>query len=65
LKALDNKVRVAVVFKKVPEKFWGLKVIDGDAYDMRYYDKKNVIVGLKYKRVRNKLEPKYKFVVQE
>jgi len=65
LKALENKVRVAVVFKKVPEKFWGLKVIDGDAYDMRYYDKKNVIVGLKYKRVRNKLEPKYKFVVQE
>lgn len=65
LKALENKVRVAVVFKKVPEKFWGKKVIDGDAYDMRYYDKKNVIVGLKYKRVRNKLEPKYKFVVQE
>lgn len=65
LKALENKVRVAVVFKKVPDKFWGKKVIDGDAYDMRYYDKKNVIVGLKYKRVRNKLEPKYKFVVQE
>ena len=64
LKALDNKVRVAVVFKEVPKKFWNLKVIDGDAYDMRYHDKKNVIVGLKYKRVRNKLEKSYKFVVQ-
>jgi len=64
LKALDNKVRVAVVFKEVPKKFWNIKVIDGDAYDMRYHDKKNVIVGLKYKRVRNKLEKSYKFVVQ-
>jgi hypothetical protein len=64
LKALENKVRVAVVFKEVPKKFWNVKVIDGDAYDMRYHDKKNVIVGLKYKRVRNKLEKSYKFVVQ-
>lgn len=63
--AMENNVRVAVVFKKeLPKTFWGKKVIDGDAYDMRYYDKKNVIVGLKYKRVRNKLDPKYKFVVQ-
>ncbi len=31
------------------------KVIDGDAYDMRYIDPSNVIVGLKYKNVRNKL----------
>lgn len=65
IEAMDNKVRVAVVFKKeLPKKFWDKKVIDGDAYDMRYYDKKNVIVGLKYKRVRNKLDPKYKFVIQ-
>ena len=63
--ALNNKVRVAVVFKKeLPKSFWGRKVIDGDAYDMRYRDKKDVIVGLKFKRVRNKLEKNYKFVVQ-
>ena len=63
-KALQSKVRVAVVFKKLPAKFWGLKVIDGDAYDMRYHDRKNVIVGLKFKSVRKKLDNKIKFVVQ-
>jgi hypothetical protein len=64
ISALNNKMRVAVVFKKVPTTFWGYKVIDGDAYDMRYYDKKNVIVGLKYKIVRKKLT-KNSFVIQE
>lgn len=61
--ALENNVRVAVVFKNVPEKFWNRKVIDGDAYDMRYRDEGNVIVGLKFKRVRNKVTEKSKFVV--
>jgi len=60
---LNNNIRVAVVFNKVPKTFWNRKVIDGDLYDMRYKDKKNVIVGLKYKRVRNKLT-KNKFVIQ-
>jgi len=60
---LNNNIRVAVVFNKVPTEFWNRKVIDGDLYDMRYKDKKNVIVGLKYKRVRNKLT-KNKFVIQ-
>jgi len=64
MKAIKNKIRVAVVFKKVPAKFWGLKVIDGDAYDMRYHDRKNVIVGLKFKTVRKKLDSKIKFVIQ-
>jgi len=54
---------VAVVFNKVPKTFWDRKVIDGDLYDMRYKDKKNVIVGLKYKRVRTKLT-KNKFVIE-
>jgi hypothetical protein len=35
--------------------FWDKKVIDGDKYDMRYYDPKNVVVGLKFKKVRTKL----------
>jgi len=61
---LLNKIRVAVVFKNVPENFIGYKVVDGDKYDMRYKDKKAVIIGLKYKRVRTKLTSKFKFVVQ-
>jgi hypothetical protein len=63
---LLQDIRVAVVFEKVPEQFWGRLVIDGDAYDMRYQDQSGVIVGLKYKKVRNKLElTKSKFVISE
>ncbi len=62
MKAFQSKTRVAVVFKEVPKTFWDKKVIDGDKYDMRYYDPKNVIVGLKFKRVRTKLT-KSSFVV--
>jgi len=53
---VDN-TRVAVVFKdKLPEKFWDFDVINGDEYDMRYYDPKNVVVGLKFKKVRNSID---------
>lgn len=62
---LNNNVRVAIVFKEVPDKFWGRKVINGDMYDMRYRDDRDVIVGLKFKRVRNKLVDTNKFVIQE
>jgi hypothetical protein len=61
---LENGIRVAMVFKKVPETFEGYKVIDGDINDLRYRDKEPVIVGLKYKNVRNKLTPDVKFVIQ-
>ena len=61
---LLNKIKVAVVFKLVPTTFMGYPVIDGDAYDMRYRDNITAIVGLKYKRVRQKLTPDVKFVVQ-
>jgi hypothetical protein len=61
---LENGVRVAVVFKNVPDVYKAYSVVNGDTYDMRYKDKGPVIVGLLYKRVRNKLNPKYKFVVQ-
>jgi hypothetical protein len=61
---LENDVRVSVVFNKLPETFEGYEVIDGDKYDMRYMDNKNVIVGLKYKIVRNKLTSDNKFVIQ-
>jgi hypothetical protein len=55
---LDSKSgRVAVVFEKnLPETYKGYKVVDGDAYDMRYVDEQGVIVGLKFKRVKNKVE---------
>jgi hypothetical protein len=61
---LLNKIRVAVVFKKVPENYMGYKVVNGDKYDMRYKDDEAVIIGLKFKRVRNQLTDKIKFVVQ-
>ena len=53
-----NKGRVAMVFegKVLPTSFMGYKVIDGDEYDMRYYDEQGVIVGLKFKKVRNKID---------
>jgi hypothetical protein len=61
---LDNGVRVAVVFKnKLPDTFWGRKVIDGDLYDMRYKDDKDVIIGLKYKITRKRPDKESRFVV--
>jgi hypothetical protein len=51
--ALANNMNVAVVFENtLPKKYKGYKVINGDLSDLRYTDKKNVIVGLKYKKVR-------------
>ena len=64
LDLLSKGTRVAMVFMKVPETYLGYKVIDGDLFDGRFKDEKNVIVGLKFKRVRNKLEPTDKFVIQ-
>jgi hypothetical protein len=61
---LQNEVRVAMVFDKVPTSYNGYKVIDGDLYDMRYRDDKDVIVGLKFKKVRDKLDKTYSFVIQ-
>ncbi len=64
--ALRQGIRVAVVFEDVPATFWGYEVIDGDAYDMRYVDEGAVIVGLKYKQVRNELnKEKSNFVISK
>lgn len=65
LQMLKNDVRVSVVFKTVPETFWGYPVVNGDNYDMRYLDPKQSIIGLKFKQVRNKLDKRYKFVIQD
>ena len=48
-KAIANKERIAVVFKdknRIPKKFLGLKVVDGDDSDIRPYDPMNVVVAL-------------------
>ena len=54
----SGKGRVAMVFegKTLPIKWNGFDVIDGDAYDMRYIDELGVIVGLKFKKVRSKID---------
>jgi hypothetical protein len=61
---LLNKINIAVVFKLVPDTFMGYPVIDGDLNDLRYKDLKGVVVGLKYKRTRQKLTSDVKFVIQ-
>lgn len=61
---LENGVRVAMVFDKVPTTYMGYEVIDGDKSDLRYYEDKNVIVGLKFKKVRNVRQLNHKFVIQ-
>ena len=44
---LSNGVNVAVVFRnRLPETFWGYKVIDGDESDTRFLDESGVIIGL-------------------
>lgn len=57
--ALQNNVRVAVIFnltkgEDLPKTWNGFKVIDGDKYDYRPADKKNVIVGLRWKNIRDR-----------
>lgn len=52
--ALKNGFRVAVVFEnELPKIHQFHNVINGDKYDARYKDPKNVIVGLKYKMTNN------------
>jgi hypothetical protein len=62
--AINNGVNIAIVFKNVPPTFNGFEVIDGDKNDLRYRDGKGVVVGLKFKRVRDKLPINSKFVIQ-
>lgn len=53
----QNLGRVAMVFegKILPKTFMNFVVIDGDISDIRFKDDKGVIVGLKFKKVRNKV----------
>lgn len=47
--AASAGMNVAVVFDKLPESYIGREVIDGDDTDLRFLDKKGVVVGLKAK----------------
>jgi hypothetical protein len=51
---LSKGNNVAMVFDKLPETYLGYKVVNGDETDLRFLDEKNVIVGLKYKKVTGK-----------
>ena len=44
-------INVAVVFRnaELPDKWLGIKVINGDKHDLRFKDAKGCIVGLKAK----------------
>jgi len=48
---LSKGHNVAIVFDKLPDTYMGYKVINGDETDLRFLDDKNVIVGLKYKKM--------------
>ncbi len=44
---LKTKYNIATVFrKKLPKKWLGRKVINGDKHDLRHLDPKKVVVGL-------------------
>ena len=49
IKALQSGINVAAVFKTLPDTWNGFPVIDGDKTDLRPFDGKGVVVGLKAK----------------
>ena len=58
-KVLEMGYNIAMVFNlekkdKLPMSYKGVEIIDGDISDFRINDKKNVIVGLKFKNIANK-----------
>ena len=53
-KLLNKGFNVAMVFSKTPKQYKGYEVVDGDVDDLRFLDKKNVIVGLRYKNLTGK-----------
>lgn len=48
---LSRGFNVAVVFDELPDTYNGYKVINGDESDLRFEDPKNVVIGLKYKKM--------------
>jgi hypothetical protein len=54
LDILNRGYNVACVFDVLPKTYMGFEVINGDDHDLRYKDKKGVIVGLTYKNATGK-----------
>lgn len=54
IELFERGVSVAMVFDNPPKEFEGFKVVNGDETDLRFLDKKGVIVGLKYKVLTGK-----------
>ena len=54
MELLERGFNVAMVFDKVPTEYKGFKVINADEDDLRFLDEKNVICGLKYKKMTGK-----------
>jgi hypothetical protein len=54
MELLSRGFNVAMVFDKVPSEYQGFKVINADEDDLRFLDEKNVICGLKYKKMTGK-----------
>jgi len=46
VKLLKLGVNVAIVFSQLPNEFLGYEVINGDKHDLRFLDRRGVIVGL-------------------
>jgi len=54
MELLSRGFNVAMVFNKLTDNFQGYKVINADLDDLRFLDDKNVICGLKYKKMTGK-----------
>lgn len=54
IELLERGFNVAMVFTKLPESYKGYKVINADENDLRFLEEKNVICGLKYKKITGK-----------
>lgn len=54
LELLKRGFNVAMVFDRLPTTHKGFEVVNGDLDDLRFLDKKNVVVGLKYKKMTGK-----------
>ena len=53
MQVLNNGFNASVVFEKyLPKIYKGFEVINGDQSDLRFLDKKNVVVGLVYKKTK-------------
>ena len=54
MELLKRGFNVAMVMTKLVSTYKGFKVVNGDETDLRFTDPKNVIVGLKYKKMTKK-----------